>query len=232
MTTYGSPRWKTLSIAVMAFGFLSLIAAGVLLVLTLTGSIGSKGYSGPETTIDIGDISDVLTPDATATPVYPTPSNAPVVRLVIPKYGVDAPIQVKGIDANNTMESPDGPVNVAWYEFTGKPGYGSNAVFSGHVDYIDYGPAVFYNIGSLAPGDTIDVRLDDGTVYTYAVATVNSVSANPTQEELADIVGPSPTDIITLITCGGTFNTSTHQYDSRTIVRATRVLQPARAQGQ
>jgi LPXTG-site transpeptidase (sortase) family protein len=225
-------RWKRFALAVMAFGFVSLFAAAVLLVLTLTGSIGSKGYSGPGTTIDIGDISDALTPLATATPVYPTPSNASVARLVIAKYGVDAPIQVKTVDANNQMQSPDGPTNVAWYDFTGKPGYGSNAVFSGHVDYINYGPAVFYNIRSLVPGDIIEVRLEDGTVYSYSVVSINSVSANPTQEELASIVGPSDTDIITLITCGGTFNYSTHEYDSRTIVRASRVLQPATASAQ
>lgn len=236
MTEYreaGSTKaWKRFALAVMAFGFVSLIAAGTLLVLTLTGSIGSKGYSGPGTTIDIGDISDALTPIATATPVYPTPSNAAVARIVIPKFGVDAPIQVKGVDGNNQMESPDGPVNVAWYDFTSRPGHGSNAVFSGHVDYVNYGPAVFYNIGNLVPNDVIEVRLEDGAVYSYSVVSINSVSANPSQEELASIVGPADNDIITLITCGGTFNYSTHEYDSRTIVRATRVLQPATARVQ
>jgi LPXTG-site transpeptidase (sortase) family protein len=127
------------------------------------------------------------------------------------------------------MQSPDGPTNVAWYSFSGKPGHGSNAVFSGHVDYIHYGAAVFWHLKDLVAGDQIQVDLDDGSVYTYAVVSINSISADPTEDELRDIVGASKTDIITLITCGGTFSQETHQYDHRTIVRAKRVLTPSTA---
>jgi len=213
----------------MAAGLLSLIAAGVLLTLTLTGSIGTKGYSGPGTVVDVGNIGDALTPLPTPTQELPPPSDAPIMELVIPKYSVDAPVQVKGVDGNNVMQSPDGPTNVAWYDFSAKPGYGSNAVFSGHVDYIHYGAAVFWHLKDLTTGDMIEVHLQDGTVYKYAVVTINSISSDPSEEELRDIVGPSKTDIVTLITCGGVFSQETHQYDHRTIVRAKRVLEPAAA---
>ncbi len=222
-------RWQRLSVVVMAAGLLSLVAAGVLLALTLSGNIGTKGYTGPGTTIDIGDIREALTPLPTPTIALPPGDDAPIAQLVIPKYDVAAPVQVKGVDGNNVMQSPDGPTNVAWYDFSAKPGFGGNAVFSGHVDYINYGPAVFWNIKNLVPGDMIEVHLNDGTIYKYKVSAINAVSADPTEEELRDIVGPSQTDIVTLITCGGTFSYETHQYDQRTIVRAQRVLEPATA---
>jgi len=178
-------------------------------------------------------IDAALTPLPTPTIVHPTPDPAAIAALVIPKVGVNAPIQVKGVDGNNVMESPDGPVNVAWYDFTVAPGNIGNSVYSGHVDYINYGPAVFYNIRNLAPGDPIEIRLQSGTVYTYRVLEPpRNFSANPTQEELVSIIGPSDKEVITLITCGGTFNYSTHEYDQRTIVRAERVLQPATARAQ
>ncbi len=221
--------WQRLSVVVMAAGLLSLLAAGVLLALTLTGNLGNKGYSGPGTTVDIGDIREALTPLPTATIAFPPGVDAPIAQLVIPKYEVAAPVQVKGVDANNVMVSPDGPTNVAWYDFSAKPGFGGNAVFSGHVDYINYGPAVFWHIKDLVPGDTIEVRLEGGTVYKYAVSAINSVSASPSEEELREIVGPSQTDIVTLITCSGAFSYETHQYDQRTIVRAQRVLEPTTA---
>ena len=218
-----SSRW--LWRVLLAVGATALAGAGVLMVLTLTGVIDTNTYAGPG---DPTPFESTHTPPATSEPL-PTPSNAPIIGLVIPKYGIDAPIQVKGVDANNVMISPDGPTNVAWYDFSAKPGHGGNAVFSGHVDYIDYGPAVFWNLKDLVAGDIVEVRLEDGTVYTYSVDSLRVVSANPTQEELVDIVGPTTEDVITMITCGGTFSQETNQYDQRTVVRARRVLEPSPA---
>jgi LPXTG-site transpeptidase (sortase) family protein len=204
------------------------VAAGVLLAMTMTGLIDTGLSAGPGDSTPFGPTPN-LTPEATPTAPLPTPDGAAIAQLVIPKYGIAAPVQTKGVDANNIMESPDGPTNVAWYDFSGKPGFGSNAVFSGHVDYINYGPAVFWHIKDLVAGDTIEVHLEDATVYTYSVESLQFVPADPTQDQLREIVGPSTNDVITLITCGGTFSQETHQYDHRTVVRARRVLDPPAA---
>ena len=217
--------WHRLSLIVMGAGVASLVAAGVLMVLTLTGVVGDNGYSGP-------GVSSVFTSAVPAEPTptaLPTPSEASIARLAIPKFDVDAPVVIRGVDANRVMETPDGPVDVAWYDFSSRPGFGSNAVFSGHVDYIDYGPAVFWNLKDLVAGDVVEVRLDDGTVYRYAVTERKNVSASPTEEELASIVGPTEGDMVTLITCGGTFDSSVGQYDQRVIVRAQRTYEVAPA---
>jgi LPXTG-site transpeptidase (sortase) family protein len=137
--------------------------------------------------------------------------------MVIPDLEVDAPIQTKGIDGNNVMEAPDGPENVAWYDFTQHPGFGGNAVFSGHVDYINYGPAVFANVYQLEPDDVIDVSLQDGTRYRYRVFSKEQVTAD---SDVSGIVAPSDEEIVTLITCIGSFDSSTGQYSHRLIVKA------------
>ncbi|MDZ4279114.1 MAG: class F sortase [Dehalococcoidia bacterium] len=218
----GSPRWKRLSLFIMTAGVAALAGAAILFVLTLTGTIGQKGYSGPGTSTTFGDVSFLLTPQPT--PVVP-PSEAPIARIAIPKFKVDAPVVIRGVDANRVMETPDGPVDVAWYEFTSRPGFGSNAVFSGHVDYINYGPAVFWHLKDLQRGDMIELRLQDGTVYKYRVVTREQVGADPSQEKLEQIVGPTEKEIVTLITCGGSFDGS--QYDQRVIVRAERINEGA-----
>jgi LPXTG-site transpeptidase (sortase) family protein len=222
---------QRLSIGVLGIGLLSLLAAVILLILTLSGRIGEAGNSEAGTLVAFGGpIDAALTPLATPTIPHPTPDPAAIAALVIPKFGVEAPIQIKGVDGNNEMISPDGPSNVAWYDFSAAPGNIGNSVYSGHVDYINYGPAVFYNIRNLVEGDTIEIRLQSGTVYKYAVSRApRNFSANPTQEELADIVGVSEQEVITLITCGGTFSAATGEYDQRTVVRAERVLEPASA---
>lgn len=161
--------------------------------------------------------------DATLTP---TPPGAEAVasvpaRLVIPQIGVDAPVTVKGIDAAGVMEPPDGPEDVAWYAFTSRPGEGGNAVFSAHVDYHGYGPAVFARLGDLEKGDLVEVRLADASVYRYAVvlSRVYQAAAAPAEE----IVGPTTREVVTLITCTGRFDGVSRQYSHRLVVRAERL---------
>lgn len=223
-------RWNKLSLVVMGAGVVSLLAAGVLFVLNITGAVGDDGYSGPGTSVDIGDISRVLTPAPTPTAELPPPSEAPINTLAIPRFGVEAAIVTLGVDPNGVMETPDGPVNVAWYDFSARPGFpadddGGNAVFSGHVDYYNYGPAVFWNLKDLELNDEIEVRLADGTVYRYAVISRKQYTAEtaPIQE----IVGDTPTEVITLITCGGIFDPSVGEYNDRIVVRAQRVYEQA-----
>jgi sortase A len=142
------------------------------------------------------------------------------VRLVIEKLRVSAPIEVRSTDANNVMEAPDRPADVAWYRFTARPGSGSNAVFAGHRDFAKVGPAVFWDLGDLRSGDSIDVVSLQQTEIRYRVSQVWSypVDAMPMSKVLAVDVG----DEVTLITCAGTYSRSTG-YDHRLVVRAQRV---------
>jgi LPXTG-site transpeptidase (sortase) family protein len=227
-TSRRSAGWNRLSFIVMGAGVASLLAAAVLLILNLTGVMGNGGYGGPGTSTAFGSgVERYLTPQPTPTAALAPPSEAPIARILIPRFGVDASVVVRGVDTNGVMETPDGPEDVAWYDFSARTGFGSNAVFSGHVDYINYGPAVFWNLKDLEPGDIVEVRLEDGTNYRYSVTDREMVPANPPQEKLAQILGPTQQEIITLITCGGTFDPSVGQYDQRVIVRAERIYESA-----
>jgi sortase (surface protein transpeptidase) len=139
-------------------------------------------------------------------------------RLVVPIIGVDAPVEVKGLDARNAMQTPDEPFDVAWYDFSALPGSVGNAVFAGHVDHRDTGPAIFWDLGTLTTGDVIAVYLADGRRIEYqvtAVATFDTYDA-----PVHDIIGPTTTPAITLITCAGTYDAGVQQYDQRLVVRA------------
>jgi len=209
----------------MALGIAALAAAGVLFGLSATGIVGDGGgkYSGPGTVTGFGSVVQTPSP-TTPSPSLPPPSEAPLATLVIPNASVDASIVTLGIDANRVMQSPGNAYDVAWYDFSARPGFGGNAVFSGHVDYHDVGPAVFWNLRDLVAGDLIEVRLQDGTVYQYHVSALQCLPVG--EAPIDEIVGPSPTEVVTLITCCGTFDYSTRQYDKRLIVRADRVVPP------
>jgi LPXTG-site transpeptidase (sortase) family protein len=151
----------------------------------------------------------------------PPVSTAPIVRVSAPRVGINAPVEVLTLDGAGAMEDPRTPDTVAWYDFSARPGQLGNVVFAGHVDYEHYGPAVFWHLRDLKPGDRVDVTLADGTVFNYEVASLNyyDAAAAPVKE----ITGPTPVESLTLITCGGNFNRSNLTYNQRLIVRATRV---------
>jgi LPXTG-site transpeptidase (sortase) family protein len=224
--------WNRLSLAALGAGLGILLLAALLFGLYAAGVIQGVG----ERSRDVGMITGfgsiletpptptapVSTPISVSTPTpEPTPPSAPIDRLIIPSIGVDAPVVTLGIDANGAMESPGGPWEVAWYNFSARPGSKGNAVFSGHVDYHDVGPAVFWGIRDLKEGDEIQVLLADGTLYRYEVTALNSFEAGAAPVD--EIVGPTPNEVVTLITCTGTFYSSSREYSHRLVARAERL---------
>jgi LPXTG-site transpeptidase (sortase) family protein len=165
-------------------------------------------------------VAPTLAPVPPAAPT-PAPSMAPVVRIKAPSIGVDAPIITRGLDRAGIMEDPPDPVSVVWYDFSAQPGYTGNVVLAGHVDYHNYGPAVFWDLRKLTVGDRLQVALQDGSSYTYQVASLAYYDA--ATAPVGEIVGSTPTETLTLITCGGTFNRRAGDYDKRLVVRAIRV---------
>jgi LPXTG-site transpeptidase (sortase) family protein len=150
----------------------------------------------------------------------PSPRGIPV-RLVIGGIGVDAPLTAKGVDENGDMEAPNGPEDVAWYDFSARPGEGGNMVLSGHVDYRGYGPAVLARLDELESGDVVELHSADGAVFRYGV--VVTVSYDAENAPVEQIIGPTARETVTLITCDGRFDQATGQYSHRLIVRAERL---------
>ena len=121
------------------------------------------------------------------------------------------------------MYKRQGPYIVSWYRGTGKLNQDNNIVLAGHLDYYDVGEAVFYNLGKLKKKDLVEVTGSDDTVYRYAVDSVEDVDiAELNADQVQEIVGKTSGEVLTLITCGGTFDSDAQQYSQRKIVRAKR----------
>jgi LPXTG-site transpeptidase (sortase) family protein len=161
---------------------------------------------------------------ATAAPGDP-PEGVDIARLLVPSLGIDAPIITMGVDTDGTMQSPANPTDVAWYSFSARPGERSNVVMAGHLDYVNYGPAVFYRIKEARPGEEVQLVLVDGTTASYRVIDVTSY--DEATAPVLDIVGPTDAELVTLITCGGSFDPLAREYDKRVVLRAERVLDAA-----
>jgi hypothetical protein len=149
-------------------------------------------------------------------------------RMWIPKIGVNAPVNVRVIGGDGVMGIPNGKDDVVWYDFSnyggmgGFPGIpGANALFSGHVDYHPHYTAVFWDLRLLVPGDEIDVVLLDGSVVRYIVEWTTWIGHDDNFSQFAVKDG---IDKLTIVTCIGTFDSSTRNYSNRFVVRATRVF--------
>jgi len=165
-------------------------------------------------------------PTATTTPL---PEVAPPTRMIIEKMGVDAPIITLGVDANRWPEVPNDPYVVTWYDFSAKPGQGSNAVFSGHVDWTVNGQpvtGVFWGLRELEEDDMVKLILEDGSELRYRVTDNVAVAYDDPQG--LETMYPTPNDVITLMSCGGTWVPDPSSplggnYTHRVVVRAERV---------
>ena len=69
------------------------------------------------------------------------------------------------------------------------------------------------------------MHLADGTVYRYEVILSLSYPAETAPSE--DIVGPTSREVITLITCAGSFDQASRRYSHRLVVRAERMRSEA-----
>jgi len=209
----------------------ALFAAGVgILAVGLVGNFEDDKTLAPEVTMDFAD----LIPDPpngiedveglpVSIPYYnPYPRVTAPLRMVIETIKVDAPIVELGLDGGGVPQVPLNGKDVAWYNFSTKPGAGGNAVFAGHVNWAG-AIGAFGRIDRLDTGDTIRLIADDGREFRYEVFA--NYDVDPLDPESLKVMAPTPTDTITLITCGGTWIPDRSDrfggdYTNRTIVQA------------
>jgi sortase (surface protein transpeptidase) len=147
------------------------------------------------------------------------PTPVPV-RLRIPAIGVDTGLQRLGRDHDGSVEVPSGRhkwEEAGWYAGGTRPGDPGSAVILGHVDSTA-GPAVFYRLHDLRPGDRFEVVRADGSRARFAVERVEQYPK--TRFPTDDVYYPALTPRLRLVTCGGSFDPVAHSYRSNVIVFA------------
>ena len=137
--------------------------------------------------------------------------------LKIPAIGVDTSVQHLGTTKTGEMAVPDDIDEVSWFSPGYKPGQNGRAVIAGHVDGID-GPAVFWDLSELQPGDEITVE-GEGRQLIYKVHTMESVPLD--QADVPKIFGYSSSPELVLITCSGTYDFSRGTREERLVVYAS-----------
>lgn len=215
---------------------LTLAGAGFLFMVSLAGLVNActSARPAPEPPLVVTttppssqELSSTPAPTSTPTPVITVRPR----RMVIDSIGVDAPIMRMAYE--NGQWTFYGPDEVAWIDGTGLPGSGRNAVFYGHLDWVDR-EAVFWRLKDVKAGDLVKIGLEDGTELVYKVTSTYFLEEGDPQ--IRELERPLEGDIITLETCGGRWIPDPSkpyggEYTHRRILRAERLLESSAGRG-
>ncbi len=139
-------------------------------------------------------------------------------RLRIPKLDIDTTfVPPLGLLPNGEVAVPDSYTEVGWYKYGPTPGALGPAVILAHVDSYA-GPAVFFYLGQLEPGDDVYVDRADGSTAHFKVESLE----RPRQAEFptARVYGDIDHAGLRLITCSGIYVKGNQRYTHNLVVYA------------
>jgi len=195
-----------------------LLLGGYNIVRTVAGDAGSGPPAPPSSAARVlpragtpsraGTASFASSP-ATRQAVFAAamPASAPV-RLTVARVGIDAQVIRVGLSSDGAVGVPPigDALKAGWYDRGPAPGQNGPAVIDAHVDSMKLPThrAAFYTLGSVLPGDRVEVTRADGNVAEF---TVDSVEMAPKRAfPTAKVYGPLNYPGLRLITCGGAFH--------------------------
>jgi sortase (surface protein transpeptidase) len=152
-------------------------------------------------------------PRAVATPL----ARSTPVSIEVPSIGMTSTLLSLGLNQDKTVEVPKDFSKAGWYRNGPTPGQKGASVILGHVDSFR-GPAVFFQLSKLKPGDKVRVKRSDGKTATF---TVDARRQYPKAKFPAkDVYGAVDYAGLRLVTCGGEFDSKARSYLDNIVVYA------------
>lgn len=148
-------------------------------------------------------------------------SPVPPVQVVIPALDLETSVITVGLDSNRAVEVPEDIGIVGWYEHASYPGStAGSAVLVGHRDGSGGRKGIFYSIGSLEPGDEVEVVLDSGDQVAYEVVARELINNVDFDANAPRLFARDGNPVLTLISCGGLYDRNNGGYQSNIVVTA------------
>ena len=144
------------------------------------------------------------------------------VRIRFDRLGIDMRVTAEGLDAKGAMALPANAADAGWYRYS--PGLGARegaTVIAAHIDSWHDGIGPFSKLKNAIAGDTVTLFGADGSTVAYTVSDLRQVGK--IDAPMADIFETSGVPKLSLVTCGGVFNSKTGHYLDNIVVTATPV---------
>lgn len=183
----------------------AVVAGAVTLLAPTPGDDGPAVVAGsPPAPVVVADQAVTATPDPVA--------------VSVPSVGLSSSLVAIGVDTTGALVPPADYDRAGWFAAGPAPGAVGPAVLAGHVDSRS-GPAVFFRLKDVEPGDEVLVDRSDGSTVAF---TVTRVAKYPkTDFATEEVYGPTVDAQLRLITCGGKFDRSRRSYTDNIVVYAT-----------
>lgn len=206
----------------MAVGLTGLIFAGVVACNAApAGDVGSPAVSAlASAPVSAPPTDSPLVEDGSLPTADPV---SPPVELKIPALKLTASVAAVGVSpATGDFDVPPSIDRVGWYRFGSSLSDKSGSiVIAGHVDSAAQGRGAFFKLSSLAPGDQVALRSASGAPVEFRV--VGREVYAKTRIPLEKYFARDGALRLTLITCGGPFDSKTRHYRDNIVVTATPV---------
>lgn len=147
------------------------------------------------------------------------PAAAEPESVEIPRIELDESLIDLAIQQDGRLEPPADWDDVGWFADGSRPGQPGPTVIAAHVDSAA-GPAVFFRLLELEPGDEVTVTDAEGDEHLHRVSSTADFPKDdfPTRE----VFGAGPDDQLRLITCTGEFDDAAGRHLDNRVVFAER----------
>ncbi|MDX1765548.1 MAG: class F sortase [Candidatus Saccharimonadales bacterium] len=203
----------TWSSSVLSVLLLTIGVSGIYHFSSKVQSQPAEVFISSSTLATITDESELSLGDTNTFYPRSTPT-----RIIADSISLDASITTVGKEDDGTLGTPPFTEDIAgWYKLGPSPGELGPAIINGHVGTYR-GWSVFKDLHKLGPGDEISIKRKDNTTVQFVVTKVDQYDINnfPTDNVYSDIDHAG----LRLITCGGTFDSSSKRYSHNTVVYA------------
>ncbi|WP_231369217.1 class F sortase [Frigoribacterium sp. CG_9.8] len=206
------------------------LALPVLAGCTAVTGTGVAGTAAPRSTASAtpppaASVPRIPTADASLTANAAAVVVAPV-RIQLDRLGIDMKVTSEGLDADGAMALPPNAADAGWYRYS--PGVNSRAgatVIAAHIDSRDDGIGPFSRLRNATAGDRLTLTGADGSTVAYTVTELRQVGK--IDAPMAEVFDTAGAPRLSLVTCGGSYNSKTGHYVDNVIVTATPVAAAA-----
>src|SRR5882757_9060739 len=205
---------------VLRWAAAAVILGGFLMYNNLTHADGETPLNaGVSAAQPAPSDNSTAQPTTSATAAGPVMTRSEPTQLSIPYIGVTAPFTKLSIGADGRLQAPpeDNPNLAGWYGDGPTPGERGSAIVAGHVD-TKTGPAVFFLLVLLKPGEGVDITRADGSVAHFTIDSVETFAKNDFPDQR--VYGDTPDAQLRIITCGGVFDHAKQDYKDNVVVFA------------
>lgn len=138
------------------------------------------------------------------------------VHLKIPNINVNAMVDSVGLTSDGSVDVPQGPNDVAWFNLGPRPGENGSSVIDGHSGWKDGIPAVFDNLGKLHIGDQLSIEDSKGNIIDFVVRELKTYGP---YENVPTVFNSNDGKAhLNLITCTGVWDEAEKSHSERLVV--------------